>query len=125
MKAYEIIEGMNSGLNSYVASVRAVVAGAGSITSKVKFEADSLNSAKYLLYRIYGRENVISIQHALSEDDGVTKPLTPEELQVKSLTDKSARLKQQAKKTKSLQKLQKAQQNYAQVSSAVAKSSMN
>ena len=125
MRAHEIIEGMNSGLNAYVASVRAVVAGAGSVIGKVKFEADSLNSAKYLLYRIYGRENVISIQHALIEDDGVTKPLTPAELQVKSLTDKSAQLKQQAKKTKSLQKLQKAQQNYAQVSSAVAKSSMS
>ena len=55
-----------------MASVRAVVA--GSITSKVRFEADSLNSAKYLLHRIYGRENVISIQHGLSEDDGVIKP---------------------------------------------------
>lgn len=125
MKAHEIIEGMNSGLNFYVASVRAVVAGAGSAIGKVKFEADSLNSAKYLLYRIYGRENVISIQQALIEDDGITKPLTPEEIQVKSLTDKSAQLKQQAKKTKSLQKLQKAQQNYAQVSSTAAKSSMN
>lgn len=125
MRALEIFEGMNGGLNAYVASVRAVVAGAGSITSRVRFEADSLNSAKYLLYRIYGRENVISIQHALVEDDGITKPLTPEELQVKSLTDKSAQLKQQAKKTKSLQQLQKAQQKYAQVSSTAAKSSMS
>lgn len=124
MRAHEIIEGMNRGLNAYVASVRAVVAGAGSISGKVKIEADSLNSARYLLYRIYGRENVFSIQQALVED-GVTKPLTPAELQVKSLTDRSAQLKQQAKKTKSLQKLQKAQQNFAQVSSSVAKSSMN
>lgn len=124
MRAHEIIEGMNRGLNAYVASVRAVVAGAGSISGKVKIEADSLNSARYLLYRIYGRENVFSIQQALVED-GVTKPLTPAELQVKSLTDRSAQLKQQAKKTKSLQKLQKAQQNYAQVSSSVAKSSLN
>jgi len=124
MKAHEIIEGMNSGLNAYVASVRAVVAGAGSMNSRIKVEADSLNSAKYLLYRIYGRENVISIQHALVEDDGVIKPLSPEQLQVKTLTDKSAQLKQQAKKTKSLQQLQKAQQNYAKVSSTAAKSSM-
>jgi hypothetical protein len=123
MRAHEIIEGMNRGLNAYVASVRAVVAGAGSISSKVKIEADSLNSARYLLYRIYGRENVFSIQQALVED-GVTKPLSPAELQVKSLTDRSAQLKQQAKKTKSLQKLQKAQQNYAKVSSSVAKSSL-
>lgn len=125
MRSYEFIEDRNSGLNSYVASVRAVVAGLGSITSKVRFEADSLNSARYLLYRIYGRENVIGIQHALIEDDGITKPLSPEELQVKSLTDKSAQLKQQAKKMKSLQKLQKAQQNYAHVSSTAAKSSMS
>lgn len=123
MKPHEIIEGLNRGLNAYVASVRAVVAGDGSVIGKVKFEADSMTSAKYLLYRIFGRENVLSIQRVLIEDDGVTKPLTPEELQVKSLTDKSAQLKQQAKKTKSLQKLQKAQQNYARVSSAAAKSS--
>jgi len=121
MRAHEIIEAINGGMNSYVASVRAVVAGAGSINSKVKFEADSLTSARYLLYRIYGRENVFSIQQALIED-GVIKPLSPEQLQVKSLTDKSAQLKQQAKKTKSLQKLQKAQQDYAKVSSSVAKS---
>ena len=121
MRAHEIIEAMNGGMNTYVASVRAVVAGAGSINSKVKFEADSLTSARYFLYRIYGRENVFSIQQALIEDGNI-KPLSPEQLQVKSLTDKSAQLKQQAKKTKSLQKLQKAQQDYAKVSSSVAKS---
>jgi hypothetical protein len=125
MRAHEIIEGLNGGLKSFIASVRVVVADAGSVNSKVKIEADSLNSAKYLLYRVYGRENVFTIQHALIEGDGVTKPLTPEELQVKSLTDKSAQLKQQAKKTKSLQQLQKAQQKYTQVSSTAAKSSMN
>jgi hypothetical protein len=124
MRAHEIIEGLNGGLKPFIASVRVVVAGAGSVNGKVKIEADSLNSAKYLLYRVYGRENVFTIQHALIEDDGVTKPLKPEELQVKSLTDKSAQLKQQAKKTKSLQQLQKAQQKYAQVSSTAAKSSM-
>ena len=46
MRVHEIIEGMNGGLNGYVASVRAVVA--VSITSKVRFEVDSLNSAKSL-----------------------------------------------------------------------------
>lgn len=125
MRAHEIIEGLNSGLNVYVASVRAVVAGAGSVNSKVKFEADSLTSAKYLLYRIYGRENVYSIQQAIIEDGGVIKPLSAEELQVKSLNDRSAQLKQQAKKTKSLQQLQKAQQSYAKVSSSATKSPMS
>lgn len=65
-----------------------------------------------------------SIQHGLSEYDGVIKPITPEELQVKSLTDKSAQLKKQAKKTKSLQQLQKAKQKYAQVNSTAAMSAM-
>lgn len=125
MRAHEIIEGLNSGLNVYVASVRAVVAGAGSVNSKVKFSADSLTSAKYLLYRIYGRENVYSIQQAIIEDGGVIKPLSAEELQVKSLNDRSAQLKQQAKKTKSLQQLQKAQQSYAKVSSSATKSPMS
>ena len=124
MRAHEIIEAMNGGMNSYVGFVRAVVAGAGSMNSRVRFEADSLASARYLLYRIYGRENVLGVQEVLIEDNGVIKPLSPAELQVKSLTDKSAQLKQQAKKTKSLQKLQKAQQDYAKVSSTAAESSI-
>jgi hypothetical protein len=116
---------MNGGMNSYVGFVRAVVAGAGSMNSRVRFEADSLASARYLLYRIYGRENVLGVQEVLIEDSAVIKPLSPEQLQVKSLTDNSAQLKQQAKKTKSLQKLQKAQQDYAKVSSSSVQSSMN
>ncbi len=124
MRAHEIVEARNGDLKEFIASVRVVVAGAGPMNCKLKFEADSLAAAKHLLFRLYGRGNVLSIQQAISEDGGVTKPLSAEQLQIKSLTDRSDQLKQQAKKIKSLQKLQKAQQAYARVSSTAAKSSM-
>lgn len=118
-------EFMGEGMKPYVGSVRAVVSGMGSAVGEVKIEADSLTSARLALCRIYGKENVLSIQQTVSEDGGTIQPLTPEQLQVKSLEDRSKQLKQQAKKTKALQGLQKAQKNYAQVSSTAVKSSMS
>jgi hypothetical protein len=125
MKAHKIIEGLNKGMESFVGSFRVVVAGTGTTSSKFRFEADSLTSNRYLLYCSYGRENVYSAQEALTEAGETIKSLSPEQLQVKTLTYKSAQLKQQAKKTKSFQSLQKAQQNHAKVSSTAAKSSID
>lgn len=114
------------GMKSFIGSVRAVVSGLGSVNSRVKLQADSLMSARYALCRIYGKENVMSVQqNSVSEDGGLIKPLSPEQLQVKSLNDKSAQLKQQANKVKAQQKVQKAQANLAKVSSSAVKSSMS
>jgi hypothetical protein len=119
MRAHEIIESLNGGMKTFIGKVRAVVVGAGSMNSSVCFEADSLASARYLLFRIYGKENVLSVQQTFTEDGGLSQPLTPEQLQVRALNDKSAQLKQQAKKTQAQQKVQKAQANLAKVSSTL------
>jgi hypothetical protein len=122
MRFYEFV---GNGLKPFIGSVRAVVQGLGSVNSKVKIEADSLMSARYALSRIYGKENVLSVQQTVTEDGGLSQPLTPEQLQVKALKDKSAQFKQQAKKTQAQQKVQKAQANLAKVSSSAVKSSMS
>lgn|GEM_PF-3391008 len=102
------------GMKSYIGSVRAVVSGLGSVNSRVKVQADSLTSARYALCRIYDKENVMSVQQStVTEDGGLIKPLSPEQLQVKSLNDKSAQLKQQARRVKAQQKVQKAQATVA------------
>jgi hypothetical protein len=115
MRAHEIIEGLNGGLKSFIASVRVVVAGAGSVNSKVKIEADSLNSAKYLLYRVYGRENVFTVQHALIEDVPVIKPETGEKFQIKTLQDRAKQATNQLKKAKAQQQIKAAQANLSKL----------
>jgi hypothetical protein len=122
MRFYEFV---SNGVKPFIGSVRAVVQGMGSVNGKVKIEADSLMSARYALSRIYGKENVLSVQQPVSEDGGISKPLTPDQLQVKALNDKSAQLKTQAKRIKAQQKVQKAQANLAKVNSSAMKSSLS
>jgi hypothetical protein len=113
----KIIEITSSYLKSYIAVVKCQVAGMGSLTIRVGVESDSPMGARYSLARIYGRENVMSIQQAMVEtvlNDGKAygadnKPLTPQQLQVKSLQDQSKRLKDRAKQVKAQQSVQKAQ----------------
>lgn len=114
MKINEITNGY---IKTYVGTVRCVVSGMGSLTIRVGVESDSPMGARYSLARIYGRENVMSIQQVMVEtvlNDGNTygadnKPLTPQQLQVKSLQDQSKRLKDRAKQVKAQQSVQKAQ----------------
>jgi len=122
MRLYEFV---SNGVKPFIGSVRAVVQGMGSVNGKVKIEADSLMSARYALSRIYGKENVLSVQQPVSEDGGISKSLTPDQLQVKALNDKSAQLKTQAKRINAQQKVQKAQANLAKVNSSAMKSSLS
>ena len=124
MKVNEVIG--STCLKNYLARVRCVVDGMGAATASIQIRCDGPSQARYLLSRVYGRNNVLSIQEitndSITEAGGLIAPLTAQELQVKSLTDKSKKLNQQAKQTKALQSLQKAQNNYAKVSSAPVKS---
>lgn len=52
----------------------------------------------------------------VAEEGAQTRVLTPQELQVKSLSDKAAQYKQQAKVVKARQSVQKAQQNLMKAS---------
>lgn len=114
MKITEITNGY---LKSYIGIVRCVVPSMGTLTVRIAIECDSPMAARYALARCYGRENVMSVQQVVSEtvlSDAKTfgadnKPLTPQQLQVKSLQDQSKQLKDRAKQVKAQQSVQKAQ----------------
>jgi cell division protein FtsB len=67
----------------------------------------SSQTASIVLVRFF-QTNVVSVQQ-LVLDEQTIKPMTAQELQVKSLQDKSQQLKDQAKKLKAQQSVQKAQ----------------
>lgn len=69
-------------------------------------------SAKAMLAKTYGVENVMSLTQMTNETviDEQTKTLSPSELQVKSMSDRAKQLTQQAKQLRARQSLQQAQQ---------------
>lgn len=75
-------------------------------------------SAKVMLARIYGAENILSLTQMTNETviDEETKTLSPSELQVKSMSDRAKQLTQQAKELKARQSLQQAQQKLVKAS---------
>ena len=77
------------------------------LTLKTAIYAEGIAQARLLLTAIYGEGSVQSITQGMSEG---TKTLSPQELQVKSLADKSKQFAQQAKATKARQQMAKAQQ---------------
>jgi hypothetical protein len=115
MKINEIT---TNSLKSFIAQVRCVVDGVGSTIVRVGIRCDSLSSARYVLSKTYGHQNLLSLQQGINEDfidEEVMKPLTTSQLQVKSLEDKSKELKNQAKKVKAQQKVQVAQSQLSKV----------
>jgi phage shock protein A len=66
-----------------------------------------------------GECHVLSITQVMYEDEEVTeatKTLSPQELQVKSLSDKAKQYKEQAKAVKARQQMAKAQQDLMKAS---------
>jgi acetyl-CoA carboxylase beta subunit len=114
-------------LKSYVGMVKCIAPGMGNMSIRVAVESDSLMGARYALARIYGKENVMSVQQLLGEkllNDAQSfgadnKPLSPQQLQVKSLNDQSKKLKDQAKKVKARQSVQSAQAKLAKANQTV------
>lgn len=104
-------------LTTFIATVR-VVARNSSMTVRTIITADTFMAAKSLLAKTYGAQNILSLQQLTQESviDEQTKPLSPQELQVKSMNDRAKRLTQQAKQLKARQSLAKAQQNLAKAS---------
>jgi hypothetical protein len=100
-------------IQTYLATVRVVLRG-GSTTVRTIVKADTVQQARAMLTRLYGEGNVLSINQVMNEDEEVTegtKTLSPQELQVKSLSDKAKQYKEQAKAMKARQQMVKAQQN--------------
>ena len=76
---------------------------------------DSVNSARMLFQYKFGEKNVFSVTEVKDSviDEG-TKTLSSQELQVKSLADQEAKLKQQKKQLVARQALTKAQEKMRQ-----------
>lgn len=98
---------------TYISTVRVVLRDS-SMTARTTITADTFQQARAMLTRIYGDGNVLSINQVMSEHEDMTestKTLSPQELQVKSLSDKAKEYKEQAKAMKARQQMAKAQQD--------------
>lgn len=73
--------------------------------------AESQQRARKLLSHRFGEGNILSVTQQMTEEG--PKVLSPQEQQVKSMSDQAKRLQQQAKQVKARSKLQKAQQQLA------------
>lgn len=110
------INEFTNNLNTYIATVRVILRDSTS-TARTSIVADGIAQAKSMLTRIYGAGNVMSIQAVKDEEvTEATKTLSPQELQIKSMTDRAKQLNQQAKQTKARQSLAKAQEKLRQIS---------
>lgn len=106
------INEFTTNLNTYLATVRVVLRN-GSTMAKTHVIADGVTEARLMLTRIYGDGNVLSITQFMSEDQYITeatKTLSPQELQVKSLSDKAKQITQQKKQLQANQAMLKAQE---------------
>lgn len=104
-------------LSTFIATVRVVMRHT-TITARTTVIADTFMSAKAMLAKTYGVENVLSLSQIANESivDEQTKTLSPQELQVKSMSDRAKQLTQQAKQLKARKSLQQAQQRLVQAS---------
>jgi len=104
------INEVTNNLFSFIATVRVILRD-GTTIARTCIIADGINQARLMLAHIYGISNVLSLNQVMNENlSEVTKTLSATELQVKTLTDKSKQLNQQAKRMKARQGLQKAQE---------------
>jgi hypothetical protein len=101
----------------------------GSVTTQVEIRCDGLNQARYLLARLYGRGNVLSIRQTVLEQSlkpikpstGVIppikpiKPLTPKQGMKKSLADNKRAIKKKERKTKAINRVRAAQLKLADI----------
>ena len=104
-------------LSTFIATVR-VVTRSTTVTARTTIIADTFMSAKAMLAKTYGAENVLSLSQIANESivDEQTKTLSPQELQVKSMSDRAKQLTQQAKELKARKSLQQAQQRLVKAS---------
>ena len=105
-------------LQTFIATVRVVLPHT-CITARTIALADNFMSAKAILAKTYGANNVLSVSQISQECviDEATKTLSAAELQVKSMSDRAKQLNQQAKQVKARNKLQTAQTNLLKASS--------
>ena len=104
MKLYEI----TSPIKTYIARVK--LKNGSTVTATERTE--SLSYARQIFQHKYGDKNVFNVtelNEQVNEIEEGTKTLTPQQLQVKSLADQEAKIKQQKKQLLAKQAMAKAQ----------------
>jgi hypothetical protein len=97
----------NSNIKSFIATVKV-----NGSSIKTLIAADSAAHARLLAQSLYGSSNLVSLSESgddLEEQASGTKTLTPDQLKIKSLSDKKAQISDQIKQERERQKLAKAQ----------------
>ena len=104
-------------LSTFIATVRVVMRHT-TVTARTMVIADTFMSAKTMLAKTYGVENVLSLSQIANESivNEQTKTLSPQDLQVKSMSNRAKQLTQQAKELKARKSLQQAQQRLVKAS---------
>ena len=112
------ISEISNPLSTFIATVRVVMRNSCT-TARISITSDSFMSAKALLAKTYGAENILSLMQLTNENiiDEQTKTLSPQELQVKSMSDRANQINQQAKQVKAQKKLQTANTNLLKANS--------
>ena len=136
----KISEVVGDGLMSFVAVVRCVVDGMGSVTTRVQIRCDGPAQARYLLARAYGRANVLNISQTVAEQSpqphkpspsviqpikpkgGIIKPIkpmNPKQGMKKSTADGKRAIKKKERKTKAINRVRDAQNKLADINRKV------
>jgi hypothetical protein len=105
MKLFEI----TSPIKTYIARVK--LKNGSTVTATERTE--SLSYARQIFQHKYGNNNVFNVSELneqVTEIDEVTKTLTPQQLQVKSLADQEAKYKKQKAQLQARQTMAKAQE---------------
>jgi small-conductance mechanosensitive channel len=112
MKLYEI----TSPIKTYIARVK--LNNGSTVTATERTE--SLSYARQIFQHKYGDKNVFTVSEVKeSVIDEATKTLSSQELQVKSLADQEAKIKQQKKQLQAKQAMAKAQEKMRQASQPI------
>lgn len=114
MKLYEI----TSPIKTFIARVK--LKNGSTVTATERTE--SLSYARQIFQHKYGDRNVSSVselREQVTEIEEGTKTLTPQQLQVKALADKTKQINQQKKQLQARQTMAKAQQQMRDASKLV------
>ncbi|PUE27967.1 hypothetical protein [Limnohabitans sp. Jir72] len=122
----KISEVVGDGLMSFEAMVRCAVDGMGAMTTRVQIRCDGLSLARYLLARVYGRANILSIHQTVLEKSikpvgpspsiiRPIKPMTPSQGMKKAMADTKRAISKKNRKTKAINRVRDAQNQLADI----------
>jgi hypothetical protein len=104
-----------SSLHAFVGTVRIPI-GARHTTIKLVLFCDGYHQAKALFAHLFGPQNIVSLSQTINESEA-SKVQSPEELQVKAMSDQAKQLQLQAKTARAKKSLDRAKQSLQKATS--------